>query len=56
MIETSVYPAHVSGHTEIIVQKDDLISTRDIETLTVGEAYLKILDQPMFKVKFLKGV
>lgn len=56
MIETSVFPTHISGHTEIIVQKDDLISTRDIEALTVGEAYLKILDQPMFKVKFLKGV
>lgn len=56
MIEMSVFPAHVSGHTETVVQKDDLISTRDIETLTVGEAYLKILNQPMFKVKFLKGV
>ena len=44
MIKISVVQANVLGHTETVVNKDDLISTRDIETLKVDEDYFKILD------------
>lgn len=44
MIKISVVQANVSGHTKTAVNKDDLISTRDIETLKVDEDYFKILD------------
>lgn len=54
MMEFMIMPSDHTSHIQSILQKDNIITSKEIEELNIGEAFIKILNKPLFKAKFLE--
>lgn len=54
MMEFSILPSNHLNTVQTILQKDNIVTSKDIETLNIGEVYIKILNKPIFRARLLE--
>lgn len=54
IMEFSILPSNHLNTVQTILQKDNIVTSKDIESLDIGESYIKILNKPIFRAKLLE--
>ena len=54
IMEFSILPSNHLNTVQTILQKDNIVTSKDIEALNIGEVYIKILNKPIFRARLLE--